>query len=201
MRAGQFYEIYNKSNGHEPLFLSPENYRYFLKKFNDHLNNVATLYSFCLLPNFFHFILKINEEHEIEKSYGKFISYHQLEYRISKQFSNFFSCYTQSFNKLHHRKGSLFTPNFRRSLIESNCILKETIHFVHSLPVIHGLADKMEAWNFNGINSFVRKTINGKVREEIMEIFGGEEVFWKVHEKPMEENSYFIGPERFWKHL
>ena len=37
-----------------------------------------------------------------------FPKFKTLEKLISKQFSNFFSCYTQAFNKQQQRKGSLF---------------------------------------------------------------------------------------------
>ena len=54
---------------------------------------------------------------ELEKNS---ISNTAIEKYLSKQLANFFSCYTQSFNKSYKRMGSLFVKNFKREGIENN---------------------------------------------------------------------------------
>lgn len=60
--AGNYYHIYNKGNNNERLFAREENYDYFLNKFKKHLHGFIDIYSYCLLPNHFHFLIKVVNE-------------------------------------------------------------------------------------------------------------------------------------------
>src|SRR5690554_3256688 len=110
-----FYHIYNRANGNEMLFLSEENYTLFLKRYTKYLSDLVDTYCYCLMPNHFHFLIKIKNE-QLLKALPKFGTLAELQYGlvISKQFSNFFSSYTQAFNKMHSRKGTLFMKPFKR---------------------------------------------------------------------------------------
>jgi putative transposase len=59
------YHIYNRANGSELLFLSDDNYRYFLEKFNQYIHPVADVFCYCLMPNHFHFLVRIKPERDI----------------------------------------------------------------------------------------------------------------------------------------
>src|SRR5690554_5163811 len=50
---------------------------------------------------------------------------------LSKQFANFFSSYTQSFNKVYGRRGSLFLKNFKRKEIVDENYLLNLILYIH----------------------------------------------------------------------
>jgi hypothetical protein len=56
------YHIYNRANGNGKLFLSPENYRYFLEKYILYISPIADTFCYCLMPNHFHFLIRIREE-------------------------------------------------------------------------------------------------------------------------------------------
>src|SRR5688500_17328403 len=101
------YHIYNRANGNETLFLSEENYRFFIMKYKLYIEPIANAYCYCLMPNHFHFLIRIKPEQEIRSflSSGKSQAF-DFERSISKQFSNFFSSYTQVFNKQQRRMGS-----------------------------------------------------------------------------------------------
>jgi REP element-mobilizing transposase RayT len=59
LEAGRHYHIYNRGNNSERIFYKDENYRYFLKKFDYYLSNFLEVYAFCLMPNHFHFLVKV----------------------------------------------------------------------------------------------------------------------------------------------
>jgi putative transposase len=42
-----FYHIYNRANGSERLFLSDDNYRFFLKKYLQCINPIVNTYCYC----------------------------------------------------------------------------------------------------------------------------------------------------------
>ena len=66
MIPGTTYHIYNHANGRENLFREDDNYRFFLKQYRKYVNPVADTFAYNLLPNHFHFLLRIKEEEELK---------------------------------------------------------------------------------------------------------------------------------------
>ena len=64
MKEATFYHIYNHENGNENLFREEDNYQFFLKKWAAYISVIADTYAYCLMPNHFHFLLRIKEEKE-----------------------------------------------------------------------------------------------------------------------------------------
>lgn len=56
LEPNKYYHIYNRGNNKERLFYSPDNYEYFLSKFNHHCFHVFNTYCYCLMSNHFHFL-------------------------------------------------------------------------------------------------------------------------------------------------
>ena len=117
------YHIFNHANGFENIFIEDENYRFFLEKYQQYILPIAETYAYCLLPNHFHLVVRIRRKEILEEVFRNFkstnfskfpnlekveVTDNMIEYYISKQFANLFSCYTQSFNKVNKRRGSLF---------------------------------------------------------------------------------------------
>ncbi|MFN8257215.1 MAG: hypothetical protein U0W24_16085 [Bacteroidales bacterium] len=65
LEFGKFYHIFNRANNDDKLFYSEENYFYFLKLYDKHLSTIFDTYCYCLLPNHFHFLVRIRDENEI----------------------------------------------------------------------------------------------------------------------------------------
>lgn len=59
------YHIYNHINGEGQLFKTEENYRYFLELYKRYIAPVAETFCYCLMPNHFHFLIRIRSEREI----------------------------------------------------------------------------------------------------------------------------------------
>src|SRR5690554_5120880 len=73
---------------------------------------------------------------------------------LSKQFANFFSSYTQSFNKVYGRRGSLFLKNFKRKEILDENYLRNLILYIHLNPLKHGFTNDILDWKWNSYQSF-----------------------------------------------
>ncbi len=58
----RYYHVYNRAHGEERLFKKHQNYHYFLKKYRQHIPPVAHTLAYCLMPNHFHFLIRIKEE-------------------------------------------------------------------------------------------------------------------------------------------
>ena len=128
-----FYHVYNRACGFDKIFNEDRNYYFFMDLFEKHLSEYVDLYSFCLIPNHFHLLIKTKPILGVDPP----------EINYSKVFSNLFAAYAQSFNHFYHRKGSLFTQNFRRKQIDDDQYLKMVVIYIHRNPLKHGLVDDL----------------------------------------------------------
>ena len=67
-KASCYYHVYNRGNNRETIFKSPENYLYFLKLLKKYISPVAELFSYCLLPNHFHLVLKLKDDDQLPEN-------------------------------------------------------------------------------------------------------------------------------------
>jgi len=191
-----FYHIYNRANGNEKLFLSDENYHYFLKKFDEYISPICNTYCYCLMPNHFHFLMEIKSEKELvsffkQKSifvttnqndhFNDITKFKTLGHIISKQFSNFFSCYTQAFNKQQQRKGSLFMKNFKRKKITDQTYLLNLVTYIHYNPLDAKLCNQLNEWKFSSYSSLISKTPTLLKRDELLAWYDDISNFEFVH--------------------
>ncbi len=58
--SDHFYHIYNRANTDtDKLFYQERNYAYFLEKFEQYLSDSLEVWAYCLMPNHFHFLVKV----------------------------------------------------------------------------------------------------------------------------------------------
>jgi REP element-mobilizing transposase RayT len=60
--------VLNRGNNQENVFLVDENYRFFLKKWRKYILPYLVVLAYCLIPNHFHFLIKVKSEEEILKA-------------------------------------------------------------------------------------------------------------------------------------
>jgi putative transposase len=111
LEAGKTYIITSCGNNHEPIFIEPENYRFFLARMNKYLPKIGQVKDYKFQPHSFLIVLQVRPEYEIEKKY---------RYRIYQPLSNLMNSYSKSFNRKYGRDGSLFKVRFTRETIENN---------------------------------------------------------------------------------
>jgi len=173
LEPDKYYHIYNHAVGSDNLFYKKENYSFFLKKYTEHISPIADTFAYCLMPNHFHFALRIKAE-EVLSTLPKFKTLAKLstENFISKQFSNMFSSYTQALNKQQNRKGTLFQKPFKRLHIENDEYFQNMIHYIHFNPVHHGFVDDLRDWEYSSFESFFSNKATQLKRQEVIEWFG-----------------------------
>ncbi len=115
----ELYHVYSRTNNKELLFLTDENRSFFLNQFDLYCSPFLETYSWNLLPNHFHFLVKVKSYETIleypenkpfqdrctteKKFLQKKTTIHDL---TDNAFRRFFISYTMSFNNLHKRKGN-----------------------------------------------------------------------------------------------
>lgn len=154
----QIYHIYNHANGYENIFREEKNYPFFLEKYKKHISPIAETFAYCLLPNHFHLLIKIRQIDELLSSEpasseirGHRSNEEKISYHLSKKFANLFSSYTQSFNKVYNRKGSLFLKNFKRKTILSPEQFLNTFMYIHLNAVKHGFVKDEKDWPWSSL--------------------------------------------------
>lgn len=179
--AETIYHIYNQSNNYELLFRSEDNYLFFLKKIRTHLLPIGEVLCYCLMPDHFHLLYRLNEtgvknsvsagmrptwENDEGPAYMQELS-HQLKIMLSS--------YTNAFNKRHGRRGSLFRAktkakpayvDFQRMipntlapdgsrLIPYVPYLRTCFYYIHDNPRKAGLVAKPEDWPYSSASDYL----------------------------------------------
>jgi len=171
-----FYHIFNRGNNKQPLFLDNDNYLHFLKLVKKHILPIAEIYSYCLLNNHFHFLVKIKDE---------------CEKNPSQSFSNLFNSYSKAFNKRHDRTGSLFQRPFKRKRITEEDYLRQLVIYIHQNPENHGIVDNFEQYPFSSYASMLSNKPTNLKRSEDIGLFEDRENFIFMHRKRTHDYSIF----------
>jgi len=192
---GESYHLFSRAVGNEKLFKSQENYRYFLNKFDSHTNRVAGLYTYSLIPNHFHLLVRIKSAETIipfyeeikQKPFDPLVT--NLSDFIMERFSNWLNGYTKAFNKMYRRKGSLFMDYLRRSHAKNDADFANFVFYLHKNAVHHGLTKTIGDWEWDGYKILLNDLPNQLLRKELLEFFGGEDAFVKYHERTIESKA------------
>ncbi|SEW38547.1 hypothetical protein SAMN05421841_2479 [Chryseobacterium wanjuense] len=173
------YHIFSHVNGKELIFREETNYQFFLKQLDKYILPIADIYSYCLLPNHFHVLLRfkniegVNVENE-----------HQS---LMKNFGNFLNSYAKAFNKRYNRKGALFLNAVKRKKISDEKYLLKVVHYIHNNPVNHGFVNNIDQWKHSSYNSYLNPEKESKLnRKEIMQYFDSLDVFKNYHHSNVE---------------
>ena len=159
------FHIYNRSN--ETIFFTRENYLFFLRKIQKHIQPYCNILAWVLMPNHFHLLVQAKKEgcKNVETE-------NQLQVQVlSKNFGTLLSSYTQAINKQQARRGKLFSHNTKakdlneETLINSMIGLERFNHFqmdyatacflyIHQNPIMSGLVSNLEDWEFSSYRDY-----------------------------------------------
>ena len=187
LEPGYFYHIFNRGNNSKIVFLNNENMAFFLRKTAKYLLPYFDVYAYCLMPNHFHFILRaksILPESEIifDKAHGL----HSEESLYSKALSRLISSYTQAFNKVYQRSGSLFESPFKRIRIDSEDYLRNLIIYIHQNP------ENFRNYKFSSYRTIVSNSQTAIHREEVLALFEDRSNFIFCHQNPVDNSQFNI---------
>ncbi len=175
LKPSYYYHFYNRGNNKENIFIEDDNYYYFLSLMKKYLISIANIYSYCLLPNHFHLLLRRKDEHLLPENVkaGKTIIY--------QAFSNLFNAYTKAFNKKYNRTGSLFQKHPKRIRIENEDYLRNLIIYINTNPSHHNITDFSE-YQFSSYKALISIKPTLLERDAVIELFDTVENFKYIHE-------------------
>ncbi len=116
---GYFYHVYNRTSQNKKLFYSKENYRYFIQLWvNVHFKPCCRIAAWCLMPNHYHFVLKIIDAE-----------------LFPKKMSYFFNRYCRALNIQCNQSGAVFPDRYKTRLVIDEKYLISLCCYVHLNPV------------------------------------------------------------------
>ena len=175
-----FYHVYNRAIGNERLFREQKNYTFFLKKWNSYLNGYLDVWAYCLIPNHFHFLVRIKGENRLSKFQKLGKSQDEI---LVNQFRKLFISYTKSFNKTYNRTGSLFQKCFKRVEVDSKRYLQHLIHYIHHNPIHHNFVGEYLEWEYSSYQSILSTSSTKVYRKGVLNLFSNREKFRSYHDK------------------
>lgn len=134
---GQYYHIYNRAIAGNLLFREERNYIFFLSRIEMYILPSAELIAYCLMPNHYHFILKL------------------ITNNISDAMKRLALSYTKSYQVVYDQKGHLFQGPFRRSLISDLNYLVHLSRYIHLNPVKANLVQQAERWDHSSYQEYI----------------------------------------------
>jgi len=198
---GNIYHVYNRTNNKEQLFRSDENYFYFLKQFHFYISPVAETFAWSLLPNHFHFLIRIKPVSEIvswinslpkekqTKTQLRFLSDQNINILVEIEFKRLFTSYAMAFNKMYKRDGNLFSRTFKRVNILRDNQFTQAIVYIHANAQKHQFVKDFTTYLWTSYHSIISNKPTKILRQEVLEWFGGKEQLIKVH-KDMSDYYY-----------
>lgn len=174
------YHIFNHAVGSDNLFKEERNYAYFLSKYEKYLHPVCRTYAYCLMPNHFHFLVKLKSDDSTE----------DFSRRVSKRLSDFLNSYAKSFNTAYNRSRALFRQSTPRKILSDSQSISTLLHYIHLNPVKHGFVDKPEKWKYSSYTCFINDEPTFIDKQFVLDWIGGANEFMKFHQTEKFESDF-----------
>jgi putative transposase len=182
---GNAYHIFSHAVGNEQLFRCREHYAIFLERYFKYTIPVVETFTWSLIPNHFHFLIRVLPEEKIIQHYIKKKGHSPdediLPDFIMEQFSNWLNSYAKTYNLRYNRRGALFVDYLKRVEIADDKQFAATLLYINNNSRHHGLCKKITDWEWSGYHELVNKKPTLLLREEIMDWFGGIDAFRLMH--------------------
>ena len=160
-----FYHIFNRGVEKRKIFLDEQDYKLFkyylliyllpldrvlelyprlpLRLYGKNLSQEVELFSYCLMPNHFHLLLKQKSANGVSK--------------FMKQLTN---AYTLYFNNKYDRVGGLVQGRFRAVRVPTDDFLLHVSRYIHLNPVVAGLVDNPKDYEWSSYKEFFEDNKN-----------------------------------------
>lgn len=195
---GCCYHLYNHAIANEDLFREPDNFRYFLSKYVQHASPVVYTYAYCLMPNHFHFLIRIKSYERLKAFFesrrpGKFTT-RPVSRQIGQQLGNWLNAYASAFNKRYKRRGKLFLQQFNRLPVDNPDYFRKLVTYIHCNPVHHGFVDRLGDWGFSSYSDYLGTAAPFLSSRAVLKCFGGKVKFMHAHRSFSSDPSDFQIP-------
>ena len=204
---GGIFHVYNRTNNKELLFKTDENRLYFLKQYAKYLQPFLDTFCWCLLPNHFHFLVRVKTNEEIKNylsslevtPFEKVSPLSKLspllrpieklylndkvttELLLEFEWKRFFTSYSMAFNKQHNRSGNLFHRPFKRVEVIKESYFTQAIVYIHANAFRHKVCKDFTKYPWSSWQTMISVNPTQLCRQEVLDWFGGLKPFIDAH--------------------
>ncbi|MGZ8217019.1 transposase [Methylomagnum sp.] len=172
------------------IFMEERNFGYFMRLYAKHIDPVAATFAYCLLPNHFHFLVRMRTE-RLDPSdqpadrlgFQNRVGLELDRRAISQASNNWLNAYAKAINKAYARTGSLFQHHFGRIPVTSDRYFTALVHYIHYNPQKHGLVRDFRQWRYSSYPTLLSDQPTRLDRPMVMDWFGGPGGFRRCHEQ------------------
>jgi REP element-mobilizing transposase RayT len=157
---GAYFHVFNRGNNKETTFFDEHCYVFYLERYQEYLSGYVDTLAFSLMPNHFHFLIRIKEDSAIKN--GKI---------ISNQFRKLALAYTLHINKMRGRIGSIFARGLRKKKVIHQKYLQYLIFYIHRNPAKHGIVRDYTKYHFSSYNIFLNGSKSVVDRDLTLSLF------------------------------
>ena len=139
IEEGGVYHVTQRAPGRELLFIEEADYMRFLKLLKETSQNFELdIFSFALLPNHLHILLRIKRRN------------------LAEAMKYLFQSYAQGFNKKYQRKGHVFCGVYRAVSCKTDAQLLVTSLYIHLNPFKVGLTKDIFTYRWFSLEPYLR---------------------------------------------
>ena len=161
-----FYHVFNRGLNKQKIFLSDNDYYFFLRKLNDLKKKYDhSVYAYCVMPNHFH------------------ISIRTRKTPISKIMSSLSTSYSMYFNRTYSHFGSIFQNRFKSILIENNSYFLKLSQYIYLNPVKANLVSDPILYKFSSIREALGREPLNYLDHDIIRLIGETKESQKEYER------------------
>ena len=180
---GAVYHIMNRGSARQKVFLSRSDYLGFLKTVSEaHDLWGIEVFAYCLMPNHYHLCVRTPRGN------------------LSRVMRHVDGVYTQRFNRIHERDGSLFRGRYKAIVVDADEYLMAVVRYIHLNPVDGILARQPEEYVWSSHKDYLGGSrIEGWLkRNEVLDHFESPADFHRFVQSGNEEEieKFYIGKKR-----
>ena len=179
-----YYHIYNRGVNRENIFVEERNYEYSMGLYAKYIEPVAETFAYCLLRNYFHVLVRVKSEDEIQFLRVSETLRNSTRKKIkepSGQFSDFFNAYAKGINKTYARTGSLFQHPFGRVPVASATHFFNAVRYIHQNPQKHKFVDDFRDWRYSSYGVLLSEKPTRLKRDVVLDWFGNRQQYLELH--------------------
>jgi len=136
--AGEFYHVINRANARAQIFKTPDDYQAVVQALQQTLEKMPLdIFSFCIMPNHWHFAVRPRNDGEMGKFFGKLTQ-----------------TVTQRWHAFHHTTGMghVFQGRYKAFLVQTDVYFIQLMKYIEGNPLRAGLVSKAEEWRWGSYN-------------------------------------------------
>ena len=136
--GGEIYHVINRSNARWRIFKTGKDYQAVLDSLEEIKENFSLdIFSFCIMPNHWHFVVKPSQDGDMGRFFGKFTQ------KV-----------TQRWHAAHHTIGSghLFQGRFKSFIVQEDAYFLQLMRYTEGNPLRAKLVDTAEDWQWSSLS-------------------------------------------------